>query len=208
MVIWLVGMSGVGKSTIADKILQHISGEGNVNIVPLDGDIVRFIDGNNQKTTSYSIEARFENAKRIQEISLALDKSGENVICSILCIFPDVLKENKEIFSDYYEVFLDASMEELERRDTKGLYAMAKNGQISNLVGYDIDFLVPEKPNLSLRTDDDKTANELARIIFEKIRNNLIKNDTCSDLANRLSETSDTVTYAKIISEKIKPYIK
>ena len=208
MVIWLVGMSGVGKSTIADKILQHISGEGNVNIVPLDGDIVRFIDGNNQKTTSYSIEARFENAKRIQEISLALDKSGENVICSILCIFPDVLKENKEIFSDYYEVFLDASMEELERRDTKGLYKMAKNGQISNLVGYDIDFLVPEKPNLSLRTDDEKTANELARIIFEKVRNNLIKNDTCSDLANRLSETSDTVTYAKIISEKIKPYIK
>lgn len=208
MVIWLVGMSGVGKSTIADKILQHISGEGNVNIVPLDGDIVRFIDGNNQKTTSYSIEARFENAKRIQEISLALDKSGENVICSILCIFPDVLKENKEIFSGYYEVFLDASMEELERRDTKGLYKMAKNGQISNLVGYDIDFLVPEKPNLSLRTDDDKTANELARIIFEKIRNNLIKNDTCSDLVNRLSETSETVTYAKIISEKIKPYIK
>jgi len=208
MVIWLVGMSGVGKSTIADKILQHISGEGNVNIVPLDGDIVRLIDGNNQKTTSYSIEARFENAKRIQEISLALDKSGENVICSILCIFPDVLKENKEIFSGYYEVFLDASMEELERRDTKGLYKMAKNGQISNLVGYDIDFPIPEKPNLSLRTDDEKTANELARIIFEKVRNNLIKNDTCSDLVNRLSETSDTVTYAKIISEKIKPYIK
>tara|TARA_B100001750_G_C15241472_1_gene463170 strand:- start:91 stop:717 length:627 start_codon:yes stop_codon:yes gene_type:complete len=208
MVIWLVGMSGVGKSTIADKILQHISDEGNVNIVPLDGDIVRLIDGNNKKTTSYSIEARFENAKRIQEISLALDKSGENVICSILCIFPDILKENKEIFSDYYEVFLNASMEELERRDTKGLYAMAKNGQISNVVGYDIDFPIPGNPNLILRTDDEKTANELARIIFEKIRNNLIKNDTCSDLANRLSETNDTVTYAKIISEKIKPYTK
>lgn len=208
MVIWLVGMSGVGKSTIADKILQHISDEGNVNIVPLDGDIVRLIDGNNKKTTSYSIEARFENAKRIQEISLALDKSGENVICSILCIFPDILKENKEIFSDYYEVFLNASMEELERRDTKGLYAMAKNGQISNVVGYDIDFPIPGNSNLILRTDDEKTANELARIIFEKIRNNLIKNDTCSDLANRLSETNDTVTYAKIISEKIKPYTK
>ena len=54
MVIWLVGMSGVGKSTIADKILQHISDEGNVNIVPLDGDIVRLIDGNNKKDIEMS----------------------------------------------------------------------------------------------------------------------------------------------------------
>ena len=111
MVIWLVGMSGVGKTTIADILFKKISNDIDKNAIPIDGDIVRLIDGNDKKDTSYSLEARYKNAKRIQEISLALDESGENVICSILCIFPDILKENKKIFSNYYEVFLDASLE-------------------------------------------------------------------------------------------------
>ena len=75
MVIWLVGMSGVGKTTIADILFKKISKETNSNAIPIDGDIVRLIDGNNKKETSYSLEARYQNAKRIQEISLALDLS-------------------------------------------------------------------------------------------------------------------------------------
>ena len=86
MVIWLVGMSGVGKTTIADILFEKISTDIGSNAIPIDGDIVRLIDGNDIKETSYSLEARYKNAKRIQEISSALDKGGNNVICSILCL--------------------------------------------------------------------------------------------------------------------------
>jgi adenylylsulfate kinase-like enzyme len=199
-------MSGVGKTTIANELVEKISYESGLNIVPIDGDIVRLIDGNNVEDSSYSIDSRYKNAKRIQKISLALDKSGENVICSILCIFPEILKENIKLFSSYYEVFLDASIEELKRRDTKGLYEMARRGKISNLVGYDIDFPIPENSNLTLRTDKDQTASELSNIIFNTTCNKLRNDSKDSSLATRLRKAEDTETYAKIISEKIKPY--
>ena len=205
MVIWLVGMSGVGKTTIADILFKKISNDIDKNAIPIDGDIVRLIDGNDKKDTSYSLEARYKNAKRIQEISLALDESGENDICSILCIFPDILKENKKIFSNYYEVFLDASLEELERRDTKGLYESARRGEISDLVGYDIEFPIPKEPNLHLKTDQNESAKELATIIYDEIHHNLNMGNKNMDLKSCLSEARNSIDYAEIISKIIKP---
>tara|TARA_B100001029_G_scaffold178995_1_gene187019 strand:+ start:1607 stop:2233 length:627 start_codon:yes stop_codon:yes gene_type:complete len=205
MVIWLVGMSGVGKTTIADILFKKISKETNSNAIPIDGDIVRLIDGNNKKETSYSLEARYQNAKRIQEISLALDQSGEDVICSILCIFPDILKENKKIFSNYYEVFLEASLAELERRDTKGLYESARKGEISDFVGYDIEFPIPKAPNIHLKTDQNKTAKELTTIIYDEIYHDLNLGNKNTDLKSRLSEARNAIDYAAIVSKLIKP---
>ncbi len=205
MVIWLVGMSGVGKTTIADILFKKISNDTDASAIPIDGDIVRLIDRNDKKETSYSLEARHKNAKRIQEISLALDKSGENVICSILCIFPDILEENKKIFSSYYEVFLDASLEELERRDTKGLYASARRGEISDLVGYDIEFPIPKEPNLHLKTDQKESARELANIIYDETHHNMNMGNKDMDLKSHLSEARNAIDYAEIISKIIKP---
>ena len=68
MVIWLVGMSGVGKTTIADILFKKISNDTDASAIPIDGDIVRLIDRNDKKETSYSLEARHKNAKRIQEM--------------------------------------------------------------------------------------------------------------------------------------------
>jgi adenylylsulfate kinase-like enzyme len=205
MVIWLVGMSGVGKTTIADILFKKISKETDSNALPIDGDIVRLIDGNNKKDTSYSLKSRYKNAKRIQEICLALDQSGEDVICSILCIFPDILKENKKIFSNYYEVYLDASLEELERRDTKGLYESARKGLISDLVGYDIEFPIPKEPNIHLKTDQNKTAKELASIIYNEIFDDLNLGNKDTDLKSSLSKATNTTDYAAIVSKLIKP---
>jgi adenylylsulfate kinase-like enzyme len=194
MVIWLVGMSGVGKTTIADILFKKISKETDSNALPIDGDIVRLIDGNNKKDTSYSLKSRYKNAKRIQEICLALDQSGEDVICSILCIFPN-----------YYEVYLDASLEELERRDTKGLYESARKGLISDLVGYDIEFPIPKEPNIHLKTDQNKTAKELASIIYNEIFDDLNLGNKDTDLKSSLSKATNTIDYAAIVSKLIKP---
>ena len=204
MVIWLVGMSGVGKTTIADILFEKISTDIGSNAIPIDGDIVRLIDDNDIKETSYSLEARYKNAKRIQEISSVLDKGGNNVICSILCIFPDILKENRKIFSNYFEVFLDASLEELERRDTKGLYESARKGEISDLVGYDIEFPIPKESNLHLKTDQNETAKELAAIIFDEIHHNLNKADKNLDLESQILKARNAMDYAEIIAKIIK----
>tara|TARA_Y100001970_G_scaffold61075_1_gene77924 strand:- start:34769 stop:35395 length:627 start_codon:yes stop_codon:yes gene_type:complete len=206
MVIWLVGMSGAGKSTVAEMLFKKLIHHAGIGAVPLDGDLVRLIDGNDKKNTSYSIEARYLNAKRIQEISLALDKSGENVICSILCIFPEILEENKKIFTDYFEVYLDCSIEELERRDTKGLYNLAKKGELNDFVGHDIDFPIPKNPNLKLRTDKDYSANDISDFIYEKVKHGLSKSEDGLALSQKLIETRDISDYAKIISEKIREH--
>ena len=172
MVIWLVGMSGVGKTTIGNNLYEQVSLEFN-NIVKVDGDIMRSIFRDENESKSYSIESRYKNAKRIQEICLWLDNQGINVICSILCIFPELLKENISLFNNYYEVYLDAAIEELERRDTKGFYAKAKSGEIKDFVGFDINFPIPENSNLNLRTDQGDSVIELSELIYEKIKINL-----------------------------------
>jgi cytidine diphosphoramidate kinase len=172
MVVWLVGMSGVGKTTIGNNLYEQASLEFN-NVVKVDGDIIRSIFHHENESQSYTIESRYKNAKRIQEICLWLDNQGIHVICSILCIFPELLKENISLFSNYYEVYLDAAIEELERRDTKGFYVKAKAGLIKDFVGFDINFPIPENSNLNLRTDQGDSVTELSELIYEKIKINL-----------------------------------
>ena len=168
MVIWLVGMSGAGKTTIGNKLYKESKKELS-NIITIDGDDIRHIFAHNDKRQSYSVQARYENAKRIQNICLWLDQQDINVICSILCIFPEILNENKGIFSKYYEIFLDASLKELQQRDTKGLYAEASEGKIKNVVGLDIEFPVPENPNLHIKTDEDRSAEEITKYIYKRV---------------------------------------
>ena len=169
----MVGMSGVGKTTIGGKLFER-SKRGLSNIVTVDGDDIRRVFAHNDKKLSYSVQARHENAKRIQNICLWLDKQDINIICSIVCIFPEILNENRVIFSKYYEIFLDASLNELKQRDTKGLYAEASEGKIKDVVGLDIEFPVPENPNLHIRTDEDRSAEEITKFIYKRVSRHFI----------------------------------
>lgn len=146
MVIWLIGLSGAGKTTIGQLLYQRLKAQ-HPNTVNLDGDILREVWGGD---LGYAIEGRRTNAHRISHLCRLLDRQGIHVIAAVLSIFPDWQTWNRTEFSSYFEVFLDVPMAELERRDAKGLYAKAKRGEINNVAGIDLPFPRPAYPDLVL----------------------------------------------------------
>tara|TARA_B100001142_G_scaffold328544_1_gene388963 strand:- start:40 stop:552 length:513 start_codon:yes stop_codon:yes gene_type:complete len=163
MVVWFIGLSGAGKTTLATKLVSHLR-ESRKDVVFLDGDILRDVWGDD---TDHTIQGREKNAKRISNLCKSLDQQGLNVVASVLSIFPEWQKWNRENFSQYFEIFLDVSMDILIERDTKGLYKKARKGEIKNVVGIDIEFPTPPSPDMILSdwSDDETPDKSIERII-------------------------------------------
>ena len=161
MITWLIGMSGAGKTTIGKVVYNNLKQKMD-NLIFLDGDDFREIFGND---LGHNIEDRKKNADRICRICHLLDKNNINVICCILSIFEESREWNRNNFNSYKEVYLKVPLTELERRDTKGLYKGGREGEIENVVGYDIPFEEPQKPTLTIDNSGTKSVEEIAAII-------------------------------------------
>jgi len=154
MVIWIIGLSGSGKSTLANHLVKNIRGR-NMKIVLLDGDIIRKLFGND---IDHSIEGRKKNAERLSKLSFFLSEQGIHVVAAVLSIFPEWRSWNRENISNYSEVYVQASIETLLKRDIKNLYKPALDGKIKNVVGVDIPFPEPEKPDLVIDNNTELTS--------------------------------------------------
>jgi len=168
MIVWVIGLSGAGKSSVSNALYKKWKTISPCTIV-VDGDDIRDIFLSNNPSKDYNIEARKKNAHRIVSICKWLDNQGFNVICPILCIFPDILEKNRKIFSNYLEIYLKAPKKTLYERDSKGIYQQYKQGKIENVVGEDIPFPSPQEPDLELLSDGTFSINELSTIILKKI---------------------------------------
>lgn len=151
MIVWLVGLSGAGKSTIGREVHRRWRAL-EPNTVLVDGDEIRAVFKHDAAEKDYSVAGQRVNAERIVEVCGWLDRQEINVVCCILCIFPNLLAANRELFRDYREVYVAAPMDILHERDTKGLYAAAARGETRNVVGADIPFPEPVAPDLVLET--------------------------------------------------------
>lgn len=149
MVLWLIGLSGSGKTTLGKEIHRLLK-PSYPNMVFLDGDEVREVFGN---TLGHSVEDRRLNAERITRLCEVLDRQGIHVICAILSIFHESQRRNREHFADYFEVYIDAPLDQVIRRDSKGLYRAALRGQLANVVGVDIEFPPPCQPDVVIRNE-------------------------------------------------------
>ena len=168
MVIWIIGLSGAGKTTLANEVVR-IARQSVSNVVHVDGDVVRTIFGND---LGHSPEDRRANAFRISRLCAFLDSEGINVVCSILSIFADNREWNREHIPHYHQVFIDAPMADLVARDGKGLYRKARLGEIHDVVGVDIPFDRPDDsdlviPNRGTRRELLEQAHALAKLIGE-----------------------------------------
>ena len=166
MVIWLIGLSGTGKTTLAREVIKGVSKETR-NTILIDGDMIREIFGND---LGYSMEDRLKNAQRICQLGKFLDSQGFNVVTAILSLFPESREWNRNNIENYYEVFIDTPIENLIERDSKGLYAKFNRGEISEVAGMDIDFPKPTKADLVI--NNSRSEEELlsyAKPITEKL---------------------------------------
>ncbi len=166
MIIWLIGLSGVGKTAIGMEAYKLLRAK-RPNVVFLDGDIVREIMGGD---LGYTMDDRLNNARRICRLGKYLDSQGIDVVCGILSIFPETQKWNRENIPHYFEVYIRAPLETLIQRDPKGLYRRALAGEIKNVVGMDIEFPPPPHPDLIIDNDTMLASLEpIARRILNAI---------------------------------------
>ena len=150
MIIWLIGLSGAGKSVIGRKLAEQLKSEHD-NLVYLDGDNLREVWGG---SLGHTVEAREVNAGRISSLCRMLDRQGIHAVATVLSIFPEWQEWNRRNFEQYFEVFIDVDIEILKKRDSKGLYGREIGGDLNNVVGIDIPFPRPENPDLILSNSD------------------------------------------------------
>ncbi|MCR9172296.1 MAG: adenylyl-sulfate kinase [bacterium] len=168
--IWFTGLSGSGKSTLANAVEVRLH-ELGVHTYPLDGDNIR--DGIN-KNLKFSPEDRDENIRRVAEISKLFVDAGLVVLGSFISPFAKSREEIKEIVGaeNFVEVFLNTSLEECERRDVKGLYKKARNGEIPSFTGISSPYEAPENPDVVIKTEEltvDEAADKVMAYISTKL---------------------------------------
>ena len=162
-VLWLTGLSGSGKTTVARQIESVLHQKGFITKV-LDGDNVRTGICNN---LSFTAEDRMENIRRIAEVSRLFLDGGIVVINSFVSPTIEIREAAKAIIgeADFIEVFVNASLEVCEKRDVKGLYKKARAGEIKNFTGIDAPFEAPPSPQVEVNTGTQSVAESAGAIL-------------------------------------------
>lgn len=166
-VIWLTGLSGSGKSTIAQQLEQLLFSEGYFAQV-LDGDNIRMGISNN---LGFSVEDREENIRRIAEVAKLYLHSGIITLASFISPTRAIRSMARNIIGpeDFVEIFINAPIEVCEQRDVKGLYAKARRGEIKGFTGIDSPYEAPEDPALEIRTDE-MSLEDSTRSIYNYLK--------------------------------------
>jgi len=162
-VLWLTGLSGAGKSTIANLIEQRLTADGRHTYL-LDGDNVRH--GLN-KDLGFTAQDRVENIRRVAEVSKLMVDAGLIVLVSFISPFRSERRMARELFApgEFFEVFIDTPLAEAERRDVKGLYKKARRGELKNFTGIDSPYEAPEAPEIRIDTTRMDAAQAAEQII-------------------------------------------
>ncbi|MEA2006614.1 MAG: sulfate adenylyltransferase [Patescibacteria group bacterium] len=148
-VLWFTGLSGAGKSTVADLVFEHLRGNGT-RIERLDGDVVR---ENLAQDLGFSKKDRDENIRRIGFVADLLSRNGVGVIASFISPYQKQRDELRKEVENFIEVFVNAPLEICEERDPKGMYKKARAGEIKNFTGISDSYDSPKDPDIELRTD-------------------------------------------------------
>jgi bifunctional enzyme CysN/CysC len=166
-VLWFTGLSGSGKSTIADLVERDLHGRG-AHTYLLDGDNVRH--GLN-RDLGFTDADRVENVRRVGEVARLFVDAGAIVLCSFISPFRAERRLVRELVeeAEFIEIFVDTPLEECTRRDPKGLYARARAGQLKNFTGIDSVYETPDNPEIVVRTLRTP-AEESARLVVEELR--------------------------------------
>lgn len=163
LLLWFTGLSGSGKSTIANVVEQELYKQG-FKTYTLDGDNIR--KGINNDLT-FSPEDRTENIRRIAETANLMVDAGLIVLAAFVSPYKKDRENIKHIVKDvnFVEIFVNTSVEECERRDVKGLYKKARAGEIKNMTGISAPYEAPENPDIEIQTEIETVEEAVQKII-------------------------------------------
>ena len=159
--VWFTGLSGAGKTTIAEKLVQVLRDRGR-KVEILDGDVVRT---NLSKGLGFSKEDRDINIRRIGFVCNLLARNGVIAIASAISPYRSVRDEVRATHSDFVEVYIRCSIEKLTERDVKGLYAKALSGEIKNFTGISDPYEEPLNPEVLLDSETETEEESLAKLV-------------------------------------------
>jgi len=165
LVVWMTGLSGSGKTTIAVALEKMLASAGVLTQV-LDGDNIRSGINNN---LGFTEDDRKENIRRISEVSKLFVNCGIVTLNCFVSPTKDIRQQAKNVLgADMVEVFVNTPFEECEKRDVKGLYAKARAGEIKNFTGLDAPFEAPENPFVEIITVGH-SVEQCAKQIYDAV---------------------------------------
>lgn len=162
--LWFTGLSGAGKSTLAERIEETLLERG-VKVELLDGDEIRT---NLSKGLGFSKEDRDTNIRRIGYVANLLARNGVVSITAAISPYKAIRDEIRSTIGNFVEVYCECNLDELERRDVKGLYKKARAGLIKNFTGVDDPYEAPESPEVRVDTaveDEDESLDKILRYL-------------------------------------------
>ncbi|WP_430467099.1 adenylyl-sulfate kinase [Winogradskyella ouciana] len=163
LLIWFTGLSGSGKSTIAN-LVEHSLFERGIKTYALDGDNIRKGINND---LSFSPQDRTENIRRIAEVSKLMIDAGLVVLAAFVSPNKKDRQDIRTIVKDsnFVEIYVNTSIEECERRDVKGLYKKARAGEIKNMTGISAPYEAPDNPEIEIETENEPIEDSVKRIV-------------------------------------------
>jgi adenylylsulfate kinase len=159
-VLWFTGLSGSGKSTIAERVYQDLVRRG-VAAEYIDGDALREVFPN----TGFTRAEREEHLRRTGYMASRLAAHGVTVVASFVSPYRNAREFIRKLCGNFAEIYVATPLDECERRDVKGLYARARRGEIQNFTGIDDPYEPPEKPELALDTRVLSVDECVARVL-------------------------------------------
>jgi len=164
-VLWFTGLSGSGKSTIANALETALHKQG-IRTYILDGDNIRH---RLNKDLGFTDADRIENIRRIAEVARLMLDAGVVVLTAFISPFQAERDAAREIFDDdeFIEIFVDTPLEVAESRDPKGLYKKARNGQIPNFTGINSPYEIPQNPEFHLKTDNKEVDDLIQELLTQ-----------------------------------------
>jgi len=159
--LWLTGLPCSGKSTLANAVEETLLERG-LPIEVFDGDEIRT---NLTKGLGFSKEDRDTNIRRVGYVCRLLTRNGVISIAAVISPYQNIRDEVRESIGRFCEVFVDAPMDELVKRDVKGMYKKALAGEIKNFTGVDDPYETPEKPEIHVHTDKETIEESTNKIV-------------------------------------------
>ncbi|MBS8121464.1 adenylyl-sulfate kinase [Candidatus Vampirococcus lugosii] len=167
-VLWLTGLSGAGKTTIADALYDKLINKSYVNIEKLDGDIIR---EKLTKDLGFTKEDRQKNLERVSFVAKLLSRNNIGVIASFISPYKQDRQEIKKSTTNFIEVYIATPLEICEKRDVKGLYKKARTGKINNFTGISDPYEIPTNPDIEIKTQN-QTIEESVNQLYNYLINN------------------------------------